>query len=42
MVEINDIEQEIIKNSNIGQCFPNVEEGAYFSGDAYAIYSKRL
>ncbi|XP_018564888.1 laminin subunit alpha-1-like [Anoplophora glabripennis] len=39
---IND-EHQLIKNkdvrhNNIRQCFPNVEEGAYFGGDAYAIY----
>lgn len=28
------------KNMNVGQCFPNVERGSYFPGDAYAIYSK--
>lgn len=26
--------------NNIRQCFPKIEEGAYFGGDAYAIYSK--
>ncbi|KYB27445.1 Laminin subunit alpha-1-like Protein [Tribolium castaneum] len=35
---------QVVKNNNnvfynnIGQCFQNVEEGAYFGGDAYAIY----
>lgn len=24
----------------VGQCFPNVESGAYFQDEAYAIYSK--
>lgn len=28
------------KHFNIGQCFPNVEKGSYFPGDAYATYSK--
>lgn len=41
---IND-EHQLIKNkdvrhNNIRQCFPNVEEGAYFGGDAFAIYSE--
>jgi laminin alpha 1/2 len=27
---------------NVGQCFPNVEGGAYFQDEAYAIYSKYL
>lgn len=26
----------------VGQCFPQVERGSYFPGDAYAIYSKYL
>lgn len=25
---------------NIGQCFPRVERGSFFSGDAYAVYSR--
>lgn len=25
---------------NVGQCFPNVESGAYFQDDAYAVYGK--
>lgn len=25
---------------NVGQCFPSVESGAYFQGEAYAIYRK--
>lgn len=28
------------KHNNVGQCFPNVEKGSYFPGDAFAIYSK--
>ena len=28
------------KHLNVGQCFPKVEKGSYFPGDAYAIYSK--
>lgn len=27
---------------NVGQCFPNVESGAYFQDEAYALYSKYL
>lgn len=27
---------------NIGQCFPNVESGAYFQDEAYAVYSKHF
>ncbi|XP_066263051.1 laminin subunit alpha lam-3 isoform X1 [Euwallacea similis] len=29
-----------VSYSNIRQCFPNIEEGAYFSGDSYAIYKE--
>lgn len=25
---------------NVGQCFPNVESGAYFQDEAYAVYSE--
>lgn len=28
------------RNVGIGQCFPNVEKGSYFAGDAYATYSE--
>lgn len=28
-----------INHYNIGQCFPNIEKGAYFGGDSYALYS---
>ncbi|CAH1175740.1 unnamed protein product [Phaedon cochleariae] len=28
-----------IKHSGITQCFSNVEDGAYFGGDAYAVYN---
>ncbi|KAJ8920571.1 hypothetical protein NQ315_004710, partial [Exocentrus adspersus] len=43
---IND-EHQLIKNkgvhhNNIRQCFPNVEEGAYFGGDAFAIYKENF
>ncbi|XP_068083310.1 laminin subunit alpha-1 [Anabrus simplex] len=27
---------------NVGQCFPQVERGSYFSGDAYAIYENEF
>lgn len=30
------------KHFNVGQCFPRVEKGSYFPGDAYAIYSKKI
>ncbi|KAJ8967334.1 hypothetical protein NQ317_007979 [Molorchus minor] len=29
-----------ITHSNIRQCFPNIEQGAYFGGDAYAVYKE--
>lgn len=28
------------RHYNVGQCFPRVEKGSYFPGDAYAIYSE--
>lgn len=40
---VNNISQDLAKPGKhfaIGQCFPNVEKGSYFAGDAYAIYSK--
>ncbi|KAL5281190.1 LAMA2 family protein [Megaselia abdita] len=27
-------------HSNIGQCFPKVEKGSFFAGDAYVLYKK--
>lgn len=29
-----------VSHSNTGQCFSNIEEGAYFNGSAFAIFSK--
>lgn len=38
---VNGVMQDLTKNHyNLGQCFPKVEKGSYFSGDAYAIYSE--
>lgn len=40
---LNNSPQDLAKperHSGIGQCFPNVEKGSYFAGDAYATYSK--
>ncbi|KAB0803605.1 hypothetical protein PPYR_00575 [Photinus pyralis] len=42
---INKIPHGLIKDKstvhhNIGQCFPNIEQGSYFGGDAFAIYNK--
>lgn len=38
---VNTITQDLTKrHNNLGQCFPRVEKGSYFSGDAYAEYSK--
>ncbi|XP_050306912.1 laminin subunit alpha-1 [Anthonomus grandis grandis] len=45
-LQINEVPQLLGKNtndiiySNIRQCFPKIEEGAYFGGDAYAIYKE--
>ncbi|XP_030080568.1 laminin subunit alpha-1 [Drosophila hydei] len=30
------------KHANVGQCFPKVERGSYFPGDAYAIYKRNF
>jgi laminin, alpha 1/2 len=40
---INNSTQDLAKpgrHHNVGQCFPRVEKGAYFPGDAFAVYSK--
>lgn len=44
-LKINKQAQSLVSNKNtkhtrIGQCFANVEQGSYFGGDAYAVYSK--
>lgn len=42
-VNINNSTQDLArpgKHSNVGQCFPTVERGSFFPGDAYAIYSE--
>ncbi|KAH8251255.1 hypothetical protein KR032_004153 [Drosophila birchii] len=44
-VSINNSTQDLArpgKHSNVGQCFPTVERGSYFPGDAYAIYKKNF
>ncbi|KAH8324869.1 hypothetical protein KR074_009874 [Drosophila pseudoananassae] len=44
-VSINNHTQDLArpgKHSNVGQCFPSVERGSYFPGDAYAIYKKNF
>ncbi|XP_067621354.1 laminin subunit alpha-1 isoform X1 [Eurosta solidaginis] len=30
------------KHQHVGQCFPKVEKGSYFPGDAYAIYKRNF
>lgn len=38
---VNGVSQDLTKRyNNVGQCFPRVEKGSYFSGDAFAEYSK--
>lgn len=40
---VNNVTQDLARlhsHLNVGQCFPRVEKGSYFSGDAYAIYSE--
>ncbi|ALC39660.1 wb, partial [Drosophila busckii] len=44
-VSINNSTQDLArpgKHLNVGQCFPNVERGSFFAGDAYAIYKKNF
>lgn len=37
----NGITQDLTKHFyKLGQCFPRIEKGSYFAGDAYAEYSK--
>lgn len=41
--QINNATQDLARpgrHFNVGQCFPTVEKGSYFPGDAYVIYSK--
>lgn len=41
---LNHQEEELVSEKairhKVGQCFPQVEKGSYFPGDAYAIYSE--
>lgn len=40
---VNNVTQDLARTNahkNVGQCFPRVEKGSYFPGDAYGIYSK--
>lgn len=40
---LNNVAQDLARpgrHFGIGQCFPNIEKGSYFAGDAYATYSK--
>lgn len=40
---VNTVTQDLAKRyNNLGQCFPKVEKGSYFSGDAYAEYKKEF
>ena len=40
---VNGLTQDLARNhKNVGQCFPKVEKGSFFPGDAYAVYSKFL
>lgn len=43
---VNHQEEELISEKairhKVGQCFPQVEKGSFFPGDAYAIYSEWL
>lgn len=40
---VNNNTQDLVRpgrHFNVGQCFPRVEKGSYFPGDAYAVYSE--
>lgn len=40
---VNNATQDLARpgrHFNVGQCFPGVEKGSYFPGDAYVIYSE--
>lgn len=43
---INHQEEELISEKairhKVGQCFPQVEKGSFFPGDAFAIYSELI
>ncbi|XP_037959166.1 laminin subunit alpha-1 [Teleopsis dalmanni] len=44
-VMINNATQDLArpgKHLHVGQCFPKVERGSYFPGDAYAVYKKNF
>ncbi|XP_053605991.1 laminin subunit alpha-2 [Plodia interpunctella] len=42
-VIVNGRQEELVRDTKshhaLGQCFPNIERGAYFAGDAYATWS---
>lgn len=40
---VNNATQDLVRpgrHFNVGQCFPSVEKGSYFPGDAFVIYSE--
>lgn len=40
---VNNVTQDLAKQHshvNVGQCFPRVEKGSYFAGDAFAVFSE--
>lgn len=40
---VNTVTQDLARRfNNLGQCFPRVEKGSYFSGDAFAEYSELM
>lgn len=43
--KVNNATQDLARpgrHVSIGQCFPQVEKGSYFPGDAFAVYSKYI
>ena len=43
-IRLNAVQVDLLSSSNsvtgIGRCFDDVERGAYFDGDAYAVFSE--
>lgn len=37
-----DLVKDAALHQNVGQCFPVIEKGSYFAGDAYAIYNNNF
>lgn len=40
--KLEDLVKDAKMHQNVGQCFPSIERGSYFPGDAYAVYKKHF